>query len=122
MTNVWNLASHLAAAGIGAFLAGVFLWFFPNRKEWIDARRKRREAKIDARVLAAISNYELWNGACPMTGAGVPVVRSAEIAEYLHIDRDVAADSLERLLYWGKVRKESGTLDDPSPTWHHAPR
>jgi len=63
MTNVWNLASHLAAAGIGAFLAGVFLWFFPNRKEWIDARRKRREAKIDARVLAAISNYELWNGA-----------------------------------------------------------
>jgi hypothetical protein len=57
-----------------------------------------------------------------MTGAGVPVVRTAEVAEQTHLEHHVVADSLERLYCQGRVRKEGGAQDDPSPIWHYAPR
>jgi hypothetical protein len=107
---------------LGGLAAGAFKWFYPSRKEWRENRRAKRESKIDIMVLAAISNFTLWKGARPITGAGVPGVRGWEIADQLRLNRDVVADSLERLLVQGKVRKEGGTLDDPSPIWHYAPR
>jgi|GEM_PF-5910529 len=122
MINIWSLVSHLMAAGLGALIAGIFLWFFPNRKDWAEDRKARREAKIDTQVLRAISDFTLWKGPRGMTGAGIPAVRSAEIADVLRLDNDAVADSLERLYEQGKVRKEGGTLDDPSPMWHFAPR
>jgi hypothetical protein len=70
MTNIWGVVSHLMALGIGAFVAGAFLWFFPNRKDLKASLTAKREAKIDARVLSAIGNRELWTGPRGMTGAG----------------------------------------------------
>jgi hypothetical protein len=122
MRTFWSILLHLRDVGLGALLAGIMLWFFPNRKDWTESRRARREARVDARVLRAISDFGLWTGSRPMTGAGVPAVRTSEVATETHLEHDVVADSLERLYYQGKVRKEDGTLDDPSPIWHFAPR
>ena len=126
MTQLWHLiVAHWKDWGvptIAAALGGVFVWFFPNRKEWRQARKERAASKIDSLVLGAISDFSLWKGPRAMTGAGVPAVRASEIAQILHVDYDTVADSLERLYVQGRVNRENGTLDDPSPTWLFVPR
>ncbi len=74
-------------------------------------------ADIDRRVLEALGNRALWNGARPMTGAGEPAVRSSEIAQLLSLDTETIADSLERLESRGRAKNASGTLDNPAPYW-----
>lgn len=45
-----------------------------------------------------------------------------ELADALNLDQDIVADSLERLASKGRVNKEGGILDDPSPIWLFVPR
>ena len=125
MEDLWHLITlHWKDWGIptiSAVAGGVFVWFFPNRKEWREERQAKTEKRIDSKVLKALGNRELWKGPRAMTGAGIPAVRSAEIAEVLNFDEDAVADSLERLAWQGRADKDSGTLDDPRPIWLFVP-
>jgi hypothetical protein len=40
-----------------------------------------------------------------------------EIAEALSLEKEVVADTLERLETRGKVTNHGGTLDNPAPYW-----
>jgi hypothetical protein len=127
MDSIWQwVTGHLAQwaipGGIGIFIGAAFKWFYPSRKEWLEARQLNRNRKTDIRVLGAIADQSLWKGARGMTGAGIFAVRAAEIAQHLNLDLDHVADSLERLYLKGKVSKVTGTLDDPSPIWLFVPR
>ena len=88
----------------------------PSRTEWNERRKQKVEAKVDSRVLAAISNYELWTGQRPITGAGIPVVQAQEIAEALNFDLDTVADSLERLRWRSLIHKDDGTVPSTGGT------
>ncbi len=74
MTNIWNRVVSGSAGFVGGLVGGTFKWFFPSRKDWSENRKAKSDQKIDSKVLGTISNYKLWTGARPMTGAGIPVV------------------------------------------------
>jgi hypothetical protein len=126
MENLWHwIVMHWkdwGIAGVFTFVCGVFVWFFPNRKEWREERQAKANSGIDSRVLQALGNCKLWKGPRGKSGAGFPTVRTTEIAEFLKLDADVVADSLERLALQGRVSKNGGTFDDPSPIWLFVPR
>ena len=127
MTNLWHsFVAHWAIPLVswvfGTFVGATFRWFYPSRKEWKAERRQKTERELDSKALGAIANQSLWKGPRPMTGAGIFAVRTWEIANYLGLDRETAADSLGRLEEAGKVKNDGGTLDDPTPYWHFVVR
>ena len=127
MENSWNwIAAHWGTWVIsgafgfaGGMLGGTFKWFYPSRMDWSESRTRRAQAKIDSKVLTAISDYDLWKSSRPMTGAGIPAVRAEEIAEAISLDLDSVADGLERLGQRGLVRKSESSVP---PYWWHVPR
>jgi hypothetical protein len=126
MTSLWHwIALNWGALGIGTCFGcafTVFLWFFPNRKEWIAVRREKAERKLDSRVHEALGDRTIWKGSRGMSGAGFPAVRSDEIAEHLELDAEAVNESLERLRAKGRANKGTGTLDDTRPIWIYLPR
>lgn len=75
--------------GVTAIIVGAtntVTWLLARRKEWRAARQAKAEKKIDAQILEALGNPNLWGYQRPITGAGIPYVRSAEIAEHLSLD------------------------------------
>jgi hypothetical protein len=107
---------------ISALIGGAIARYLPTRKEFREERLAKNQRKIDAVILRTIGDSSLWKEPRPVTGAGAPCVRAAEIADVVELDLDTVADSLERLFLEGKVGRDDGTLDDPSPIWHFAPR
>ena len=130
MTALWNWTAHHWATWLIPFVTwifgnvtgGVFIWFYPNRKEWAAQRKEKTEPVIDIRVLEAMGDAALWKGPRPMTGAGIIPVKSDEMADHLKLDRDVIADSFERLEAHGKAKRSKGSLNDPTPWWLIIPR
>jgi hypothetical protein len=126
MENLWHwIIVHWKSWGINGIVAGassIITWVLARRREWNEDRQSKAESRIDSKVLHAIGSRELWKGSRAMTGAGIPAVRSAEIAVVLRLDEEVVADSLERLEMRGRVSKDGGTLDDPRPIWLFVPR
>jgi hypothetical protein len=126
MTSLWHwIAVNWGPLGIGTCFGGafsVFLWFFPNRKEWKAQQQEKAEKRLDSRVHEALGNREIWKGPRAMTGAGFYAVRSDEIAQYLKEDAETVSESLERLKAKGRANKETGTLDDARPIWIYLPR
>ncbi len=125
MQDVWHwVADHWRTWGLTAFLLAVSnlaTWILSRRKDWTEwkaSRQAKADKKIDAQVLQALGNPNLWAQLRPLTGAGVPLVRSAEIAQHLSLDGDIVGDSLERLEARGRVERTNGTFDNPSPYWH----
>lgn len=102
---------------VGSTLATVasllVLW-----KKWKDWRQAKADSRVDARVIRALQDRNLWPRPRPFTGAGDLLVRSAEIAKTLSLDCDVVIESLERLEARARVRNAGGTLDNPAPYWH----
>jgi hypothetical protein len=112
---------HWKSGGISTIVAGgitAITWFLAHRKEWKQARRAKADSAVDFRVIQILQNRKLWVSPRGMTGAGDPLVRSAELAEALSLNPDAVNDSLERLKAQGKVRSADGTLDNPAPYWH----
>ena len=93
-------------------------WLLARRKEWNEARRAKADRAVDSQIIGALQNRDLWGPPRPMTGAGDPLVRSAEIASVLSLDCDAVTDGLERLEARGRVRNAGGTLDNPASYWH----
>jgi hypothetical protein len=84
----WQII-HWKAWGIPAVLGSIATWstwFLTRKKEWTESRRVSSEGKIDAQVIEAMQNRELWTSPRGMTGAGDPLIRSGEIAEALSIE------------------------------------
>ena len=108
----WGITTLIASA------AAAVTWILARRREWKEAHQVKAEKSVDSRVIRALEDRGLWDGIRPMTGAGDPAVRSAELAEKLSLDYDVVIESLERLETNGRVRNAGGTLDDPAPYWH----
>lgn len=112
---------HWKAWGIPAIVTSVVgagTWLLARRKEWNETRRANAERDLDSQVLQALQNRGLWDTRRGMTGAGDPLVRSAELAQALSLDCETISDSLERLEARGRVRNAGGTLDNPAPYWH----
>src|SRR2546425_5786522 len=112
---------HWKSWGIPTMVGSVVAtgtWLLARRKEWNEARRAKAERAVDAQVIRTLQNRDLWDSRRGMTGAGDPLVRSAELAEALSLDCDTVIDSLERLEARGRVRNAGGTLDNPAPYWH----
>lgn len=114
MTNLWqSFVAHWAIPLVswvfGTFVGATFRWFYPSRREWLEGRKTKREAKADAMVLGAIralceSNSGIYN--------------TQDIAERLGTPLDDTADSLERLENIGRVQSYNiGTTDSPGPGW-----
>lgn len=100
-------------------VAAMVTWFLARRKEWKEKRRAKTDATVDSQVIHALQDRAKWGGSSRgMTGAGDPLVRSAEIAEAFSLDCDAVSDSLERLEARGRVRNAGGTSDNPAPYWH----
>ena len=80
---------------------------------WLYSKYRRQRAKrLDARVLKALGDH-VWSRDRPFTGGGESCIRAAEIADLLHLNLDVVADSLERMESKGRVRR----TDDVPPYW-----
>lgn len=112
---------HWKAWGIPTIVTSVVgagRWLLARRKDWNERRRAGTEREIDFKVLQALQNRALWDSRRGMTGAGDPLVRSAELAQSLSLDCDAVCDSLERLEARGRVRNAGGTLDNPAPCRH----
>jgi hypothetical protein len=112
---------HWKAWGIPTIVTSVVgagTWLLARRKEWNETRRANAEKELDSKVFKALQNRDLWNSRRGMTGAGDPLVRSAELAQTLRLDCDTVNDSLERLEARGRVRNAGGTLDNSAPYWH----
>jgi predicted ArsR family transcriptional regulator len=87
----------------------LFVWFIPNRNDWLEGRKTRREEKTDAKVLGAIRVLCEGNSG---------IYKTEDIAERLGVSLDAAADSLERLENIGRVQSyDIGTTDSPGPGW-----
>jgi hypothetical protein len=131
MANLWhyftahwtNWVIPLVTWILGNVTGGIFVWLYPNRKAWREERKEKSEREVDSRVLEALGNFGLWRkGPRARTGAGIPGVKSDELAELLQLSQDAIADSLERLEAVGKAKRSSGSLDDPAPWWFIVPR
>jgi len=112
---------HWRSWGITAIVGSAVTactWFLARRKEWKEARRAKAESALDSKVIRALQNRDLWGPPRGWTGAGDPLVRSAEMAEALSLDCDAVIDSLERLEARGRVRNAGGTLNNPATCWH----
>ena len=62
MTNLWHyFLSHwgisLLSWLFGNVTGGVFIWFYPNRKEWKAERQEKAEKKLDADVLRVLGDH-----------------------------------------------------------------
>lgn len=122
---VHSIIDHWKNWGVTAILVGAAsagTWILARRKEWKESRRIKIEHRIESQVLQVLGNPTLWGHKRPMTGAGVPYIRAAEIAEHLCLDGDVVSDSLERLEIRGRVESSNGTFDNPAPYWRIVPR
>lgn len=107
--------------GVTAIIVGAtntITWLFARRKEWRAARQARAERKIDAQILEILGKPDLWGYQRPLTGAGIPLVRAAELAQQLALDLEAVGDSLERLESRGRVLRTQGTMDNLAPYWH----
>lgn len=103
---------HWKAWGIPTIvtsIVGAGTWLLARRKDWNDKRRANAERDLDSKVLQALQNRNLWDSRRGMTGAGDPLVRSAELAQSLSLDCDTVCDSLERL----EARAECGMPAEP---------
>lgn len=109
--NSWGIPAKVAST-LAAVTSVLVLW-----KKCKAGRQAKAHKKVDARVILALQDHELWSHPRPFTGAGDPGVRSAEIAEALSLDTDVVIESLERLAARGRVRNAGGTLSNPAPYW-----
>jgi hypothetical protein len=110
--NKWGVTAIVAGA------ASAVTWTIAQHKEWKESRRIKREKKNDTRVRQAMENPNLWPQLRPLTGAGVPLIRAAELANHLNLNLEVVGDSLERLEGKGRVVRTQGTLDNPANYWH----
>jgi type II secretory pathway component PulF len=116
---------HWKQWGITATIVGITniaTWFLAQRKEWKEARRTKREKKIDAKVLEALESAHSWSESKLMTGSGIIYVRSLELAQHLSMDKEAVADCLERLESRARVERGDGSMSDPSPVWRIIPR
>jgi len=77
---------------------------------------------VDAQIIEALEDTARWQGSRPVTGGGMFLVRSAELAYALSLDEKTVGDSLGRLEEKGWVRKSGGSLENPAPYWHILPR
>jgi hypothetical protein len=98
-------ATGIVGTWLGAWLGAIFRWFYPSRKEWREERHLKDEKQIDARVYAYLDSL------------GAALQDARQIAAALGLEKDIAAESLERLEGRGRIRRLGGTTDNPSPTW-----
>jgi hypothetical protein len=109
MTNFWSLfVAHWELSLIswlfGNFTAsGVFLWFYPNRKEWRAERQEKAEKNLEAEVLKMLGDGRIW--------------KAANIAGTLGRDRETTRTCLEDLVMRGRLQKGGGTFDDAAPDY-----
>lgn len=103
LLHVWGIRGIIF--GLGSFTGAVFMWFYPSRKEWVAERRAKAEKKTDAQVLQVLGEI------------GNAMMNSRQIAESLKLDQEEVADSLERLEAKGRVKRNSGTYNNPVPSW-----
>jgi hypothetical protein len=119
----WKVVSGVAAAvvSVATGFVGFLKWFRTKRNERKERRRVEDEKKLGGMILDALQDSSLWpkHG---ITGGGYSCVRAAELAVHLGKERDEVADCLELLQTQGRVKKSSGSLSDPSPTWFFVPR
>jgi hypothetical protein len=74
---------------------------------------------IDATVLNALENRDLWNThGRPVSRNGYFGVRANELARHLKMNENVVAESLSRLAAVGKVMNIGGTSEDATPRYH----
>jgi hypothetical protein len=116
MTQIWhwlitNWGPLGIGAGIGAFLTAafnLFKWKYPSGTEWNRAKQEKKDRDLDSKVLQTLIDYKLPRSSRGMTGAGMPLTRSAEISAYLEVDRDAVEDSLSRLEMRRRVKSDGG--------------
>lgn len=105
---------HWKTIGAGGVVTTIMgLW-----AKWRGWRKDKAASKVDAQIIRALQDHELWSGPRPFTGSGDLGVRSAEIAQALSLDIEVVIASLDRLEARGRVRNAGGTLNNPAPYWH----
>jgi hypothetical protein len=107
----WSIPTKFAST-FGAVTSALVVW-----GKWKAGRQAKADKKIDARIILALQDHDLWSRPRVLTGGGNVGVRSTEIAEALSLDSEVVIDSLERLEARGRVRSASGTMDNPAPYW-----
>lgn len=74
---------------------------------------------IDATVLKALENRDLWNThGRPISIRGYFALRADELARHLKMNQDAVAESLCRLAALGKVTNIGGTAEDATPRYH----
>jgi len=74
---------------------------------------------IDATVLNALENRDLWNThGRPVSSRGYFAVRADELARHLKMNQDAVAESLSRLAALGKVMNIGGTAENATPRYH----
>lgn len=105
MTNLWhpfmaNWAIPLALWVFGTFVGATFRWRYGSYKEWKEECQEKAEKTLDANVLQFLGDHQIWN--------------SSDISEGISADREAVIACLDRLEMRGRVRSESGTMDDPA--------
>jgi hypothetical protein len=107
----------IKAVIVGAITFGV-AWLLARQKERKKEKRATDDRAVDSQIVRSLESWDLWRGPRGTTGGGDPLVRSAEIADALSLNRDAVEDSLQRLEATRRVRNSGGTLDNPAPFWH----
>lgn len=85
-------------------------WLLARLNERRKERRATGESAVDSQIVRSLESWDLWRGPRGTTGGGDPLVRSAEIADALSLNRDAVEDSLKRLEATRRVRNSGGTL------------
>ena len=112
----WGLTGLITAA------ASAITWAVARRKDWAEAKSEKLNKDIDARVMAALEDRNLWTGPRPMTGVGDLAVRADELAQALALEYEDVVHSLERLVVRERIANAGGQLSDPTPRWHSTRR
>jgi hypothetical protein len=126
MTSLWNsFVAHWVNWVIpvvtwifGTVMGATFRWFYPNRKEWEDQRRRKVEEATDSRILNAIRDEKLWGTSVP----GQRRFQAVQVASVLSLNVDAVRESLERLEAKAKVRRGGTNLPSLPPFWMVVPQ
>jgi hypothetical protein len=98
----WGPLSIVACLTAGA--GGVyklFLWFFPNRKEWKEQHRMKIETEIDAAIIEAMRNKATWEKLGKAHILGHDWLAASEIAAVTEMKVEDVEAGLERLAFKG---------------------